>query len=324
MFSKALILVVCSLLSVLSASADAQGKPRSQAELIELREQKLRSEFLRKSPWTTDFNTAKNTAQKRGKLILAYFTRSFAPSPASQDLEDRLFTTKEFENLVRPVVLFCHVNSKVAGDRDQNLMQRFGGQGFPFVVALDETGLPIAHFQESLSFEGFKKFLQGQVAGYASLRIKAERKRGDKDAQAEFLIRRIRLGHLSPGQIQLALDTADYLSAAQRKFIEQGLAGLEIREILARIDDKDPASFNRAAERFVAMKKSGRIPSGSQAPIFWQVILGYADITEDPVLFEEALQTLAKLPGQKRTEQWMRRMQLRLRALQFMKGKRGK
>jgi hypothetical protein len=322
MFSKASILVVGSLLSVLSGSTYAQEKPKSQADLIELRDQKLGSEFLGKSPWTTDFKIAKNTAKKQAKLILAYFTRSFAPSPASQDLEDRLFTTKEFGVLARPVVLFCHVTSKVVGDPDQGLMRQFGGQGFPFVMALDERGLPIAHFQESLSLEGFEKFLQGEVAGYASLRTKA--KSGDKNAQAEFLIRRIRLGHLQPGQIQMALDIADYLSAAQRKVIEQGLAGLEIREILARIDDKDPASFNRAAERFVAMKKSGRVPSGSQAPVFWQVILAYADTTEDPALFEEALQAIAKLPGKKEPEQWMRRMQLRLRALQFMKGKRGK
>lgn len=320
---KATVFALPVLVCVTAVTAQTRPvKLKSQAELVALRNQKLQSRFLQGSAWTTSFVVAKKTAKAGGKLIFAYFTRSFAPSPANQQIEDQLFTTREFQAIAESVVLFCHITSKVDGDPDQDLMQQYRGQGYPFIVAVDAAGRPVAQFQGEFNLADIKKFLKLEVGGYVSLRARAAK--GDKQAKADFLIRRIGLGHLKPKAIQAVLDSADYLSPAHRKIIRQGLASLEIREILARIDSKDPESFNRAAERIVAMKNAGRLPSGRQAPIFWQVILGYADTTEDPALFEEALTTIEKLPGPKHPEQWMRRMKLRLRALQFMKGRRRK
>jgi len=320
---RAAVLAVPVLACVSAMTAQTgEVKARSQAELVALRNQKLKSQFLQKSVWTTSFVTAKKLAAGTDQLVLAYFTRSFAPSPASKHLEDSVFTTREFQQLAESVVLFCHVTSKVVGDPDQDLMQRYDGQGYPFMIAIDEAGRPVALFQSEFSLAGVKKFLELEVAGYAKLRARAAK--GDRQAKADFLIRRIQLGHLKPSAIQKVLESADYLSPTHRKAIRQGLATLEIREILARIDNKDPTSFNLAAERIVAMKNAGRIPSGSQAPVFWQVILGYADNTENTELFEEALTTIEKLPGAKHPEQWIRRMKLRLRALKFMKQRRRK
>lgn len=320
------------LVLVALAPTQSQGKAQSagqrkapqktQAELKVLRDQKLKSPFLQKAAWTTSLASAKKSAKAGDKLILAYFTRSFAPSPGIAHLEDRLFLTSEFQAIVKSVVLFCHVTTRVEGDPDQDLMQRLQGRGFPFLVALDEAGRPVARFHGELSLAGLKGFLSDEVAAYADLRARAAK--GEKQAKADFLIQRIRLGHLKPDEIQSALAKADYLSKAQKATIRNGLVSLEIREILARIDGKDPASFNRAAERVVAMKNAGRIPAGREAPIFWQVILGYADANEDPALFKEALDTIEKLPGPKRPEQWLRRMKMKLKALEFMKGKRRK
>ena len=315
------------ILSMLTCAAALTGQSqgvgsKTQEELAELRDLKLKAGFLKELPWTTSFGAAKKAAKAGRKLILAYFTRSFAPSPASQHIEDKMFTAPAFQALASSVVLYCHVTSRVAGDADQDLMQRFRGEGYPFLIGLDEEGRPVARFDGEFNLASITAFLSVELAGYTTLRAKAEK--GDKAAKAEFLIRRIGLGHLKPDTIQAILASADYLSAAHKKTIRQGLAVLEIREILARIDSEDPASFNRAAERLVAMKKAGRVPSGRHAPIFWQVILGYADTTEDPELFEEALTRVQALPGVKHPEQWVRRMQLRLRALRFMKGKRRK
>ncbi|MBI3272084.1 MAG: hypothetical protein HYZ53_24025 [Planctomycetes bacterium] len=47
--------------------------------LEEKKAKKLESEFLKKAPWTTDYDKARAEAKKTGKAIFAYFSRSYAP-----------------------------------------------------------------------------------------------------------------------------------------------------------------------------------------------------------------------------------------------------
>lgn len=71
--------------------ANAQDKPaakiqtapqgqaqKSQEELIKLRTEKLALEVFKKAPWTFDYDAARAEAKKSGKLIFAYFSRSYA------------------------------------------------------------------------------------------------------------------------------------------------------------------------------------------------------------------------------------------------------
>ncbi len=41
-------------------------------------EKKLKSPFLSKAAWITDYDKAREESRKTGKLIFAYFTRSYA------------------------------------------------------------------------------------------------------------------------------------------------------------------------------------------------------------------------------------------------------
>jgi hypothetical protein len=47
-------------------------------KMIERRDKKLESEFLKKAAWITDYAKAKEASKKEGKPIFAYFTRSYA------------------------------------------------------------------------------------------------------------------------------------------------------------------------------------------------------------------------------------------------------
>lgn len=47
--------------------------------LEERRDKKLQSAFLKQAPWFTDYDKARAEAAKAGKLIFAYFSRSYAP-----------------------------------------------------------------------------------------------------------------------------------------------------------------------------------------------------------------------------------------------------
>ncbi len=57
----------------------AQRRLPSQSELEKRKQKKLRSTFLKQARWVKDFDKAKKESRRSGKLILAYFTRSYAP-----------------------------------------------------------------------------------------------------------------------------------------------------------------------------------------------------------------------------------------------------
>jgi len=54
-------------------------KPKTQAELVESKKQKLAGAWLKKAPWILGFDAAKAESRETGKPIFAYFTRSYAP-----------------------------------------------------------------------------------------------------------------------------------------------------------------------------------------------------------------------------------------------------
>ncbi|HYC77814.1 MAG TPA: hypothetical protein VEI02_09320 [Planctomycetota bacterium] len=76
MTSKTKLLAAVLCLGAAGLAPAQQSK--SQEELVKLRDEKLQKEFLKKADWTTDYDAAKARAMKEGKLIFAYFTRSYA------------------------------------------------------------------------------------------------------------------------------------------------------------------------------------------------------------------------------------------------------
>ena len=56
----------------------AQGAS-AQNELQQKYEKKIAQEWFTKGGWTDDYAAARDRAKKEGKVILAYFTRSFQP-----------------------------------------------------------------------------------------------------------------------------------------------------------------------------------------------------------------------------------------------------
>ncbi len=62
----------------LSAPLAAQRQQPSQEDLVKLREEKLAKEVFKLAPWSFDYDAARKQAKAEGKLIFAYFTRSYA------------------------------------------------------------------------------------------------------------------------------------------------------------------------------------------------------------------------------------------------------
>ena len=66
------------LVAALAFSASLAAQQKSQEEFIQLRDEKLAKEVFKKAPWGFDYDAARKQAKAEGKLILAYFTRSYA------------------------------------------------------------------------------------------------------------------------------------------------------------------------------------------------------------------------------------------------------
>jgi hypothetical protein len=61
------------------AMAAGIASTASAQSMEEKRDQKLKSAFLSKAAWNTDFAKACEESKKSGKAIFAYFTRSYSP-----------------------------------------------------------------------------------------------------------------------------------------------------------------------------------------------------------------------------------------------------
>ena len=59
----------------LAAPAAAQDQDAMKANY----EEKLAKEFISHGGWITDYDLARKTAKEQGKLIFAYFSRSYSP-----------------------------------------------------------------------------------------------------------------------------------------------------------------------------------------------------------------------------------------------------
>jgi len=72
------ILAVAAALACVVPSLSAQRRQPTQEELVGLRAEKLAKPVFQKADWTFDYDAARERAREEGKLIFAYFTRSYA------------------------------------------------------------------------------------------------------------------------------------------------------------------------------------------------------------------------------------------------------
>jgi len=76
---------VLALLLAMAATGSAQSdgaqseQDKAQAELKAKLDAKLKEPFVANAPWVLDYAEAMKKAKEEKKLILAYFTRSYAP-----------------------------------------------------------------------------------------------------------------------------------------------------------------------------------------------------------------------------------------------------
>jgi len=73
------LLPAAALAGLLALSPTARGQDDQQAELKAKLEKKLQEEFLKNATWILDYDQALEQAKESGKLIFAYYSRSYQP-----------------------------------------------------------------------------------------------------------------------------------------------------------------------------------------------------------------------------------------------------
>ncbi len=73
--SRIMLGLVGLLLSLWTSFA---GSDLPSGDLVQMRNKKLQEPFLKKADWITDYDKALGESKQSGKLILAFFTRSYA------------------------------------------------------------------------------------------------------------------------------------------------------------------------------------------------------------------------------------------------------
>lgn len=259
----------------------------SPEELLKI---KLRSEFLGKAPWTTDYDRARAESAKSGKPIFAYFTRSFAPCAPCAEIEGGLFVKEEFTRLSAKYVFFCHITSFAPGQKHQDLLRQMGGEAVPMLVFLDAEGTVLVRHGSGRTADAIDA---SGAKARDFLELKAQAEKAGPSAKIDFILVRLELGHIKLGEAELRIrESGGTPDARQQKRLDGLKANAEVEAILRPVRS-DEAKIE-AARLCYERRKAGREAPSSEPwqGAYWNLLLDHAERVKDAAVFEEALRFL--------------------------------
>jgi hypothetical protein len=283
------------------------------AQLVAKRDTKLASPFLKSAQWTTSYDEALAASKASGKLILGYFTRSYAPCGPCMQLEQTVLARPEFIEFAKDYVLFCHISTRIPSDAHSFLFAEKGGSAFPTLMVLNGDGNVLARQCGERSMRAVRDTVaEGQR--FADLIHRAAPKPvgggyapglgfwevcscdGDPEAQYDCLCRQIELGHLTPEEARTRIAALQNLSGDRRAFLESAAISCECAKALLEIRKApDEVGQYHAAKRLVDMQKAGRVPSDKNVFPFWEWVMAYANYSQDVALYEDGLLAMKAL-----------------------------
>jgi hypothetical protein len=285
------------VLALAAGSAAAQEDPaaakkaRQQAALKESLDAKLKEPWVAAGGWTADLDAARARAKAEKKIILAYFTQSFAKSERCESFEGKVLSSADFKEVAKAHVLYVHVASKLDGEKQADLPKRLGIPFLPFCVGMDAEGAMLYPFEE-YTVAGLKDMLAKSAEDLA-LREKKTRTPAE---EMRFIVLEHGAERVTGPEARKRAEALQGLDAAGALARDDFLIFLDILEELARYKKDQLAKFDpgRSAETgkiFAAMHKAGRRPKYRHQPgAFYSHMLDYAESVKDVPLFEEALE----------------------------------
>jgi hypothetical protein len=284
---------IVALTVVVGAFAGAMAPAQDVAQLVANRDKKLASPFLRYASWKLDYDEARAEAKSSGRLILGYFTRSYAPCGPCMQLEQGVLSKPEFLEISKGVVLFCHISTHITTDSHRFLFAQKGGNAFPTLMVLDGDGNVLARQCGERSLQAVCGLL-AEARAFADLIQHPER--SDFESRRRCLAKRIEFGHLDPEQARDEVKKLGNLPSERRAWFDSMIISRQCAvAMLAIRTAPDEAGRIEAAKELVAMKKAGHIPADANALSFWDWVMSYALHTQDSKLYEEGLSAMTML-----------------------------
>lgn len=271
-----------------------RAEEEQQKAWTELRDKKLQAEFLKKAPWFTDYEKALAEAKKSGRLIFAYFTRSFAMCPYCLALERGTLSSDEFARFAEGYVLFCHITSRVKSDPFPNLLEEKGGEGWPFVAFLTPEGKVAAPHgaTEERTVAAFEKTAK-RAREYQELARRAAS--GDRAAEERLLELELEYRNLPAAEVLARLEKLGPVPEEKKNYLRKRWAEEEAAQVMRGLPaSASPEELAAAGEKMEKIRKEGRVPrpASSVHDAFWLCILEHAFARRDSGLFETALGAL--------------------------------
>ncbi len=126
-------------LAVLTATA-ADAAPAESTTNEQRYVEKLQKPFVSKIEWRRSLDVAMTEAARDGRLVFGYFTRSYAPCPPCNALEDGPLVSDWWGEASSEVVPYLNVTAQWDGAPDQGLITKLLGFGFPYCALIDSDG----------------------------------------------------------------------------------------------------------------------------------------------------------------------------------------
>lgn len=205
-------------------------------------------------------------------------------------MEKGALSEATFSEFAEQAVLFCHITSRVSTDPHQDLLQKKGGNGFPYIVILDDSGNVVAKHAGARTIEGFEKSL-AKANEFFALKAKAEG--GDADAAIEVFLAQVEMGHFKPAEAREKAKALKGLTAEQAEKVAEMATELEIAEIMSSA--RSQADLPGIGKKLAALAAEGKVSKNEQTNVnFWNVISMHAMEAKDAKLLGQAIEELKK------------------------------
>jgi hypothetical protein len=198
-------------------------------------------------------------------------------------------------------VLFCHITTQIEGEKNGDLLEKKGGQGFPYIIYMDAEGAVLAEHQGDRSAEGFAKTGKA-VKDYAAAKARVDK--GDKSAGIDVAIAELILGKTTAAEAEKKIQAAGTPTKEQQAVIDSELLNAKILDEVHAIDSDTAA--DAIGKKYYEQVKAGKpAPTGDQAmQPYYMLAMKSAAAAKDAATFEKALEALKKkfgnLPNAKR------------------------
>lgn len=212
-------------------------------------------------------------------------------------------------------MIFCSIMSKVPGRKHDALIGEKGGQGFPYLVYMDETGKVIG----KPTGRTVAAFRQG--ARYLTLERKEKR---TTEEEVEFLELGLAMGSLDPAKAKEILAKLE-VSDEQRSTLEAAIKNAEglakVRALVNQLKSRQDVQSKGPAlgkELWALYQEGVRAPAGSRESLaMFQLMVTYGLQEKVVEPARAGLKELkAALQGNKRAAGFLSQLEAQVKALE--------